>query len=121
VLQRTGHPTRFLPQLRAAAEAGELPYRDYAQAVDTHLMQAGKAQRYGTQIMDCLLPNKTTGQVEVIRFLWPVADVAHVNDLRRRAGFTTTIAQEARLLGYSTEPMSLPEALRLKHAAESDE
>lgn len=121
VLQRTGHTTRFLPQLRVAAAAGELPYPQYAQAVDLQLMQAGKSQRYGTQIMDCLLPNKITGQVEVLRFLWPVADVSHVNDLRRRAGFTTTLAQEARLLGFSLAPMSLPEAVRLKQAAESGE
>jgi hypothetical protein len=121
VLQRTGQTTRFLPQLRVAAQAGELSYRYYAQAVDTQLMQAGKAQQYGTQIVDYLLPNKTTGQPDLVRFLWPVADVHRVNELRRRAGFSTTIAQEARLLGFSAEPMSLQDALRLKHAAETGE
>ncbi|MDO7851692.1 hypothetical protein [Hymenobacter convexus] len=121
VLQRTGQTTRFLPQLRAAAVAGELSYQYYAQAVDTQLMQAGQAQRYGTQVVDCLIINKATGQLDVVRFLWPVADMRRANELRRRAGFPTTVAQEAQILGFSAAPVSLAYALRMKHAAETGE
>lgn len=121
VLQRTGQTTRFLPQLRVAAETGELSYQYYAQAVDTQLMQAGKAQRYGTQFVNCVLINKATGQLDMVRFLWPVADVRRANELRRRAGFSTTVAQDARLQGFSPEPVSLEYALRMKHAAETGE
>lgn len=121
VLLRTGHTTRFLPQLRSAAETGELSYQLYAQAVDKQLMQAGKAQRYGTQSPACMLVNKATGQFDMVRFLWPVADVRRANELRRRAGFTTTVAQEAKRQGVSAEPVSLEYALRMKHAAEAGE
>lgn len=119
VLQRTNQTTRFLPQLRAAADKGELRYALYAQAVDYQLMQAGKAQRYGTQIVSCFLIDKTTGAVKMVTFLWPVADLRRANELRRRAGFTTTVVQEARLQGILTEPVTLDYARRMKQAAES--
>lgn len=121
VLQRTGHTTRFLPQLRVAAETGEISYQLYAQAVDTQLMRAGKAQRYGTQVVACMLVNKASGQFDMVRFLWPVADVRRANELRRRAGFTTTVAQNAHLQSVSAEPVSLEYALRMKQAAENGE
>ncbi|MDO7846165.1 hypothetical protein Q5H92_07355 [Hymenobacter sp. M29] len=121
VLQRTSQTTRFLPQLRMAAEAGELPYQYYARAVDTQLMQAGKAQRYGTQFVNCVLINKATGQLDMVRFLWPVADVRRANELRRRAGFPTTIAQDAQLQGFPAESVTLEYALRMKQAAETGE
>lgn len=68
----------------------ELPYELYAQAVDTHLMPAGQAQRYGMLVLDCLLVDKATGQFNIVHFLWSIADVRRADELRRRAGFTTT-------------------------------
>ncbi|RTQ48822.1 hypothetical protein EJV47_14570 [Hymenobacter gummosus] len=121
VLLRTEQTARFLPQLRAAAEAGELPYRHYAWAVDNQLMRAGKEQLYGTQVVGCVLINRATGQFDMVRFLWPVADMRRANQLRRRAGFATTVAEEAQQVGVSAEPVSLEYALRMKRAAETSE
>ncbi|MDO7877440.1 hypothetical protein Q5H93_22050 [Hymenobacter sp. ASUV-10] len=121
VLQRTNQTTRFLPQLKVAAEAGELSYQHYASAVDIQRMQAGKKQLYGTQVVNCFIKSHSTGQLDVVRFLWPVADVRRADELRRRAGFSTTVAQDAQLQGLPAEPVSLDYALRMKHAAETGE
>jgi len=121
VLQRTNQTTCFLPQLREAAEAGELSYQHYASAVDIQRMQAGKKQLYGTQVVNCFIKSHSTGQLDVVRFLWPVADMRRADELRRRAGFTTTVAQDAQLQGLPAEPVSLEYALRMKHAAETGE
>jgi hypothetical protein len=66
---------RFLPLLRAAASAGELPSRHLALLEDRVLVSAGEKQLYGTQVV-----RHADGTVELL----PVEDETHVDE--RRAG-----------------------------------
>lgn len=63
-----------LPQLKAAAEAGEIPSSNFALSVDRDLMEDGKKQLYGSQFRE-----NAQGEWEP----YPIEDEANVD--RRRA------------------------------------
>ncbi|MDX1462230.1 MAG: DUF6624 domain-containing protein, partial [Marinirhabdus sp.] len=72
----------FLPMIKAAGEAGELPFRLVAMMEDRYLMNQQKEQIYGTQGMT----NERNGD-----FIWPIKDPENVNARRTEAGFSQTI------------------------------
>lgn len=52
---------QYLPQIKQAAEKGELPFRLYAMMLDRQLMYKGHEQVYGTQGRGYMVENPTTG------------------------------------------------------------
>jgi hypothetical protein len=69
---------KYLPLLKAASEKDEIPKHFYAQVTDKILMQRGKPQIYGTQ----LVWNK---KAEVLE-LYQVKDMTKVDALRKEVG-----------------------------------
>lgn len=86
----------FLPQLQVLARRGEARTTHAAMMEDRLLMYRGRKQIYGTQAC--------RGRI------WPIANVAGVNERREKAGFDLTVEQNARRLGATFDPdEALPE------------
>jgi hypothetical protein len=102
------HNPKLIPQylslLQQAAEKRELPFYRYAMMLDRSLMNAGKEQIYGTQVM------AYSGQVP---FVWPTQNAGQVNQRRKQVGFTTTIEQNAAQLGTMYRAVTLEEVARM--------
>jgi len=86
---------RYLPQVRQAAAAGQLPTGMAAMLEDRVLMQRGRNQLYGTQ----LRVDPATRALS----LWPVDDEAHVDERRARVGLNP-LADYLRGFGIEYHP-----------------
>ena len=95
---------QYIPLLKRAAEKGELPYYRYAMMLDRQLMNEGKEQLYGTQVLGY------NGQQP---FVWPIQNAAQVNQRRQQAGFSTTVEQNAAALGVTYRVMSLADVANM--------
>ena len=95
---------QYIPLLKRAAEKGELPYYRYAMMLDRQLMNEGKEQLYGTQVLGY------NGQPP---FVWPIQNAAPVNQRRQQAGFSTTVEQNAAALGVTYRVMSLADVANM--------
>ena len=114
VIQHSPDINRYLPLIKKAVEKGELPFYLYAQMLDRQLMRAGKEQRYGTQAMGYTVLNPATGQREAQRpFVWPIRDAAGVNERRKKAGFPTTVEQNAANLGIPYRVLTLQDVAKM--------
>jgi hypothetical protein len=100
--------------VKKAAKRGELPFRLYAQMLDRELMRQGKEQLYGTQALGYNTTNPATGRREAQPpFVWPIKDAGSVNERRRKAGFLTTVEQNAGLLGIRFRVLTLKDVARM--------
>ncbi|MVN75989.1 hypothetical protein GO988_06600 [Hymenobacter sp. HMF4947] len=119
VIQHSAKIPQYLPLVKAAAENSELPYRLYAQMLDRQLKNEGQEQVYGTQGASFNVLNTATGQPEMISFIWPVKDAAHVNERRRKVGFPTTVEASAAILGIPYKSVSLAYAMAVKKRSDA--
>ena len=92
----------YLPLVKRAAVAGEIPKTSAAIMEDRYLMMEGKPQVYGTQGMSY---DDARGS-----FIWPIENAETVNDRRKEAGFDETIEAYAKILfgeDYVYEPRTI--------------
>ena len=101
---------QYLPQVKQAADKGELPFHLYAMMLDRQLMFDGKEQVYGTQGKGYAVKNPTTGELEQRIFIWPIKDAAGVNERRKKAGFELTVEENAKRLNTTYRALTLAEA-----------
>jgi len=114
IIQHSPDIARYLPLIKKAADKGELPFYLYAQMLDRQLMRAGREQRYGTQAMSYSVLNPATGQREAQRpFVWPSRNAADVNERRKKAGFPTTVEQNAATLGIPYRVLTLKDVEKM--------
>ncbi|MDQ2772352.1 MAG: hypothetical protein M3Y54_17850 [Bacteroidota bacterium] len=114
VIQHSPDIDQYLPLIKKAAKEDEIPFFLYAQMLDRQLMRAGKEQLYGTQAMGYSVLNPATGQREAQRpFVWPIRDAAGVNERRKKAGFPTTVEQNAANLGIPYQVLTLPDVEKM--------
>ena len=104
VIQHSNSIEQYLPLVKRAAEQGELPFRLYAMMLDRQLMYRGKPQVYGTQ------GRNYNGQPG---FIWPIEDAPHVNERRKKAGFDSSVEDNARRMGMSYRPLTLEQVKQL--------
>ena len=104
---------QYLPQIKQAAEKGELPFRLYAMMFDRQLMYKGQQQIYGTQGRGYTVKNPTTGQPEQKILIWPIKDAAGVNQRRKQAGFEQTVEENAKRLNTAYRVLTLAQAKKL--------
>lgn len=95
---------RYLPMMKAAAEAGELPFSRYATMLDRQLMFEGKEQLYGTQ---------ARSGTHNTYFIWPIQQPAQVNQRRQQAGFTTTVEENAARLHVTYKVLTLADVANM--------
>jgi len=105
---------QYLPQVKQAADKGELPFRLYAMMLDRELMFDDKKQVYGTQARSCATKNPTTGEIEQKLFIWPIEVAAGVNERRKKAGFDQTVEENARRLNTTYQVLTLEEARKMQ-------
>ncbi|SFQ38929.1 DUF6624 domain-containing protein [Hymenobacter arizonensis] len=114
VIQHSDDIKSYLPLMKKAAKRGELPFYLYGQMLDRQLMREGKQQLYGTQALGYNTRNPATGQREPQPpFVWPIKDAAQVNERRKKAGFPTTVEQNAANLGITYRVVTLDEVARM--------
>lgn len=104
VIQHSEKIAQYLPLIRKAGEAGELPFRLVAMMEDRHLMEQGKEQVWGTQ--------GTCRELKGLGrqcFIWPIKDPGGVNRRRREAGFDLSVEDNAKRFGISYRPVALSE------------
>ena len=80
--------------IKEAGKAGDIRMELVAMMEDRYLMQQGKEQIYGTQGICLPLKGSDTPQC----FIWPIEDVANVNERRKEAGIHGTVKDYCQLL-----------------------
>ena len=114
VIQHSDDIDYYLPLIKKAAKKGGIPFYLYAQMLDRQLMREGKEQLYGTQAMGYNVVNPTTGLRKAqLPFVWPIRDAAEVNERRKKAGFPTTVEQNATNLGIPYRILTLPDVAKM--------
>ena len=114
VIQHSPDINQYLPLVKKAAGKGELPFYLYAQMLDRQLMREGKEQRYGTQAMSYNTVNAQTGHREPQPlFVWPIEDATRVNERRKKAGFPTTVEQNAASMGIPYRVLTLKDVEKM--------
>jgi hypothetical protein len=99
--------------IQEAGKNKELSYRLVAMMHDRLLMDEEKEQIYGSQIAGRMLTNVSTGKKQFTRFVWPIKDAAKVNERRKKAGFDSTVEQNAHRLDVTYKAYTLNEIRKL--------
>ena len=99
VIQHSEKIPKYFPLIQKAGENKELAFNKVAMMQDRMLMDEQKEQLYGTQIAGRNLTNVATGKKQWTMFVWPIKDAAHVNERRKKAGFTNTVEENAKRFG----------------------
>jgi hypothetical protein len=101
VIQHSGKIDTYIPIIKKAAEENELPFNLYAMMLDRYLMNKGQEQIYGTQAITKRINDKMES------FIWPIKEPSKVNRLRKQAGFTTTVEDNAKRFGIIYKALKL--------------
>ena len=113
VIQHTSKIANYLPMIEEAAKKGEIPFTKYAMMQDRYLTQQGKEQIYGTQGQGKQITNKETGKEEFFNYISPIQNPEKVNELRKKAGFTSTVEENAKRLGIEYKVYTLDEIAKI--------
>ncbi|MGO1245266.1 MAG: DUF6624 domain-containing protein [Sphingobacteriaceae bacterium] len=89
---------KYLPRIKALAKKGEAKLWHAALMEDRLLVNEGKKQIFGSQVVK--RPGKYDGQF----FVWPIEDPDKVNELRKEAGLNLTVQENAERLDALYHP-----------------
>ncbi len=113
VIQHSKKIAQYLPLIEKAAEKGEIPFTRFAMMQDRYLTQQGKEQIYGTQVQGKQITNKNTGFKEFFYYVSPIKNPEKVNELRKQAGFTTTVEENAERMEVKYRVYTLDEIAKM--------
>ena len=114
VIQHSSKIANYLPLIEEATKKGEIPFTKYAMMQDRYLTQQGKEQIYGTQAQGKQITNKETGKKEFFTYVSPIQNPEKVNELRKKAGFTSTVEENATRMGIEYKVYTLDEISKIK-------
>lgn len=116
VIQHSKKIADYYPMIEEAGSTNELSYTKVAMMHDRLLTQQGKEQLYGTQGAGMYILEPTSGKKEFWRYIWPIQNAAFVNELRKEAGFRSTVEENAKRMGivYKTYTMEEIKQLTIK-------
>lgn len=103
VIQHSKKIDDYIPMIKEAAEAHELPFKLYAMMLDRYLMNKNQEQIYGTQATMRKL--KASGKSEW--FIWPIKNPETVNQRRKEAGFPDTVEENAKRMDIAYKVVRL--------------
>lgn len=106
IIQHSDKIRTYLPAIRKAGDAGELPFTAVAMMEDRQLTYDKLPQRYGTQ-GSCYPLRADPSKSEC--FIWPIDQPNGVNERRRQAGFKQTVEENAKRLDINYKPLTLKE------------
>lgn len=113
VIQHSKKIEQYLPLIEKASKKGEIAFALYAKMLDRYLVQQGKEQIYGTQGQGKQITNKETGKKEFFTYISPIKDPEKVNQLRKEAGFTTTVEENAKEIGIEYRIYTLDQIAKI--------
>jgi hypothetical protein len=114
VIQHTNKIANYFPMIQEAGASNEIPFTKVAMMHDRLLTEEGKEQLYGTQGAGMYILNPTSGKKEFWHYIWPIQNPEYVNELRKEAGFTTTVEENAKRLGIVYKRYTLEEIKQLR-------
>lgn len=112
VIQHSPKIEKYLSLIKEVAKKGEIPFTRYAMMYDRYLTQLGKEQIYGTQGQGKQIINKE-GKKEFFSYISPIKNPKKVNELRKKAGFTTTVEENADRMGIEYKVYTLDEISKM--------
>jgi len=113
IIQHSKRIDQYLPIVKKAVKKNELAFPLFAMMLDRSLMYNEKEQVYGTQAKGFEMTNPATGLKEWKMLVWPIKDAARVNKRRKKAGFTNTVEENAKLLGVNYYRYTLEEVKKM--------
>lgn len=113
VIQHSKKISNYFPMIQEAGSSNEIPFVKVAMMHDRMLMGEGKEQLYGTQVAGENIINATTGKEGFWYYVWPVQHPESVNELRKEAGFITTVEENAKRLGVEYKHYTLQEIKKI--------
>ncbi len=81
--------------------------------LDRKLIEEKKPQIYGTQIEGKFIINKQTGKKEQVIYVLPIKNADKVNNRRKKAGFETTVEENAKRFGIEYKNYTYEEIERI--------
>lgn len=84
---------------------------------DRLMTQQRKPQLYGTQAV--CYPLRDTASREPECFVWPIAYPKQVNQRRKKAGFSTTVEENAKRLDVLYKVLTMKEVLKTYNLGDS--
>ncbi len=112
VIQHSNKIKEYFPIIKAAGILKEVPNTNVAMMEDRMLMSEEKEQIYGTQGAGRLIIN-ASGKEEFFNFIWPIKDASQVNELRKQAGFKTSVEQNAKNIGIEYKVFTMEDYKKL--------
>lgn len=114
VIQHSKKIADYFPIIQEAGASNEIPFAKVAMMHDRMLMYEGKEQLYGTQVAGENILNPISGKKEFWYYVWPIQNGESVNELRKEAGFATTVEEYAKSMGIVYKRYTLEEIKQLK-------
>lgn len=114
VIQHSPKIARYFPLIEKAGNDKELPFTDVAMMLDRKLVEEKKPQIYGTQLEGKTITNKQTGRTHQLIYVLPIENAADVNKRRKKAGFKTTVEENAKRFGVEYKQYSYEEIEKMK-------
>lgn len=96
VIQHSDKIETYLPIIREASEKQEISSKLVAVMEDRYLKQTGREQIYGSQGNGTFWEDN--GKEYETQYIWPIKDPLNVNKRRKKAGFSTTVEENAKKL-----------------------
>ena len=113
VIQHSKKIKDYFEIIKKSGELGEIPNTNVATMQDRMLMNDSLEQIYGTQGAGRLIINDA-GKEEFYNFIWPIKDLENVNELRKKAGFKTSVEENSKRIGIDYKIVTLEDYKKLK-------
>jgi hypothetical protein len=113
VIQHSKKIANYFQMIQEAGSSNELPFTKVAMMQDRIMMKEGKEQLYGTQISKQDRINEATAKKESWYCVWPIQNAASVNELRKEAGFLTTVEEYAKSMGVEYKNYTIAEIKKI--------
>jgi hypothetical protein len=105
--------------IERAGKEGELPYKYVAMMLDRKLTGQGKRQVYGTQAFTVFMTDPKTGKQTPFSYIMPIKKPGGVNKRRRKAGFDTTVEENAKRFDIEYKAYTRKEIKKIVEAGKS--
>lgn len=110
VIQHSPKIKQYFPMIQQAGKASELPFSLVAMMQDRLMTEQRKPQIYGTQAV--CYPLKDTASSNQECFIWPIEHPEGVNQRRKKAGFSSTVEENAKRLNVKYKVLSMKEVIK---------
>ncbi|MGY3053690.1 hypothetical protein ACVWYG_001891 [Pedobacter sp. UYEF25] len=114
VIQHSPKIEKYYPLIEKAGKDKEISFTDVAMMLDRKLTEEKKPQIYGTQLEGKSITNKKTGKKEQVIYVLPIENAEKVNSRRKKAGFETTVEENAKRFGVEYKNYTYEEIEKMK-------